>query len=139
MLKAIVTGQSDPAQLAEFARGTLRGKIPERIEALTGKLRPAHRFRLNQHLQQLEFIEAQIAALEAEIERQNVPFQEAVNRLAGIPGFNRVAAWCVLAEMGTNMDQFPSAAHLASWAGVCPGNHETAGKRMGGRIRPGNR
>jgi transposase len=139
MLKAIVTGESDPVQLAEFARGTLRGKIPQLIEALTGRLRSAHRFRLDQHLQQLEFIEAQIAALEAEIERQNVPFQEAVNRLAGIPGFNRVAAWSVLAEMGTNMDQFPTAAHLASWAGVCPGNHESAGKRMGGRIRPGNR
>jgi transposase len=139
MLKAIVTGQSDPAQLAEFARGSLRGKIPELIEALTGRLRPAHRFRLDQHLQQVEFIEAQITALEAEIERQNIPFQEAVNRLAGIPGFNRVAAWSVLAEMGTNMDQFPTAAHLASWAGVCPGNHESAGKRMGGRIRPGNR
>lgn len=139
MLKAIVAGQSDPEQLAELARGTLRGKISQLVEVLTGTLRSAHRFRLEQHLQQLEFIESQIGALEAEIERQNVPFQESVRLLAEIPGFNRVAAWSVLAEIGVDMDQFPTAAHLASWAGVCPGNHESAGKRMGGRIRPGNR
>ena len=139
MLSAMVEGKEDPEQLAELAQGTLRLKIPQLTEALRGRIRPVHRFRLKQQLDRIDFIELQLVALEAEIERQNAPFEEAVNRLAEIPGFDRVTAWSVIAEIGINMDQFPSAQHLASWAGVCPGNHESAGKRLSGKTRKGSR
>lgn len=89
-------------------------------------------------MDRIDFIESQLAELEAEIERQNAPFEEAVTRLAEIPGFDRVTAWSLIAEIGINMDQFPSAQHLASWAGVCPGNHESAGKRLSGKTRKGS-
>jgi transposase len=139
MLSAMVEGKEDPEQLAELAQGTLRLKIPQLTEALRGRMRPVHRFRLKQQLDRIDFIESQLAELEAEIERQNAPFEEAVSRLAEIPGFDRVTAWSVIAEIGINMDQFPSAQHLASWAGVCPGNHESGGKRLSGRTRKGSR
>ena len=139
MLNAMVEGKEDPEQLAELAQGTLRLKIPQLMEALRGRIRPVHRFRLKQQLDRIDFIEAQLGELEAEIERQNAPFEEAVTRLAEIPGFDRVTAWSVIAEIGINMDQFPSAQHLASWAGVCPGNHESAGKRISGKTRKGSR
>jgi transposase len=139
MLRAMVEGKEDPEQLAALAQGTLRLKIPQLVEALRGRVRPVHRFRLKQQLDRINFIEAQIAELEAEIERQNAPFEEAVARLAEIPGFDRVTAWSMIAEIGINMDQFPSAQHLASWAGVCPGNNESAGKRLSGKTRKGSR
>jgi transposase len=139
MLSAMVEGKEAPEQLAQLAQGTLRLKIPQLVEALRGGVRPVHRFRLKQQLDRIDFIETQIAELEAEIERQNEPFEEAVTRLAEIPGFDRVTAWSLIAEIGINMDQFPSAQHLASWAGVCPGNNESAGKRLSGKTRKGSR
>jgi len=139
MLTALVEGKEDPEQLAELAQGTLRLKIPQLAEALLGRVRPVHRFRLKQQLDRIDFIDKQIDELEKEIEQQNAPFAEAVARLAEIPGFDRVTAWSVIAEIGINMEQFPSAQHLASWAGVCPGNHESAGKRLSGKTRKGSR
>ncbi|MGA7316866.1 MAG: IS110 family transposase [Silvibacterium sp.] len=139
MLTAMVEGQQDPQQLAALALGQLRLKIPQLVEALRGRVRAVHRFRLKQQLARIDFIEAQIAELETEIERQNAPFDEAVSLLAEIPGFDRTTAWSVIAEIGIDMNQFPSADHLASWAGVCPGNHESGGKRLSGKTRKGSR
>jgi transposase len=139
MLTAIIEGKQDPQQLADLALGQLRLKIPQLVEALRGRVRAVHRFRLQQQLARVDFIEAQIAQLEAEMEKQNAPFEEAVSWLAEIPGFDRTTAWSVIAEIGINMNQFPSADHLASWAGICPGNNESGGKRLSGKTRKGSR
>ncbi len=139
MLAAMIDGKENPQQLADLALGQLRLKIPQLVEALRGRVRAVHRFRLKQQLARVDFIEAQIAQLEAEMEKQNEPFEEAVSLLAEIPGFDRTTAWSVIAEIGINMDQFPSADHLASRAGVCPGNNESGGKRLSGKTRKGSR
>jgi transposase len=139
MLTAMVRGKENPEELADLAQGQLRLKIPQLMEALRGRVRGVHRFRLRQQLERIDFIDSQIAQLEAEIEKQNVPFEEAVSLLAEIPGFDRTTAWSVIAEIGVNMNQFPSADALASWAGVCPGNNESAGKRLSGKTRKGSR
>jgi len=139
MLTALIDGKENPEQLADLALGQLRLKIPQLVEALRGRVRATHRFRLKQQLARVDFIDTQIADLEAEMERQNAPFEEAVTLLAEIPGFDRTTAWSVIAEIGINMDQFPSAQHLASWAGVCPGNNESGGKRLSGKTRKGSR
>jgi transposase len=139
ILDAMIEGNESPKQLADLALGQLRLKIPQLVEALRGRVRAVHRFRLQQQLERVDFIEQQIMQLEAEMEKQNAPFQEAVKLLAEIPGFDRTTAWSVIAEIGINMNQFPSAHHLASWAGVCPGNNESAGKRLSGKTRKGSR
>ncbi len=124
MLTAMVEGQENPQPLADLALGQLRLKIPQLVEALRGRVRGVHRFRLKQHLERVDFIDAQIAQLEAEIEKQNAPFDEAVSLLAEIPGFDRTTAWSVIAEIGIDMNQFPSADHLASWG--CKNSYFTA-------------
>lgn len=139
MLTAMVEGQENPQQLADWALGQLRRKIPQLVEALRGRVRGVHRFGLKQQLERVDFIDAQIAQLEAEIEKQNAPFDEAVSLLAEIPGFDRTTAWSLIAEIGIDMNQFPSADHLASGAGVCPGNNESGGKRLSGKTRKGSR
>jgi transposase len=139
MLTAMIAGNQDPQGLADLAQGQLRLKIPQLVEALRGRVRTIHRFRLQQQLARVDFIDAQIAQLEAEMEKQNAPFEEAVSLLAEIPGFDRTTAWAVIAEIGINMNQFPSANHLASWAGVCTGNNESGGKRLSGKTRKGSR
>jgi len=139
MLTAMVKGNENPQELADLAQGQLRLKIPQLVEALRGRVRAVHRFRLQQQLARIDFIDAQIAQLEEEIEKQNAPFEEAVSLLTEIPGFDRTTAWAVIAEIGINMKQFPSADDLASWAGVCPGNNESAGKRLSGKTRKGSR
>ena len=138
MLEAMVAGQQDPEQLAELARRRLRAKIPELRRALQGQMKDHHRFLLRRLLEHLRFVESQIAELEQEIERRMGPFQEAVTRWTTIPGIEKMVAWSLVAEIGTKMEQFPSAQHLASWAGVCPGNNESAGKRRSGTTRRGN-
>lgn len=138
ILAGLVAGENDAEKLAERARGRLRGKIPELRLALEGHLREHHRFLLQQLLEQLEFIELQIAKVEGEIERRIAPFQNAVARWRTVPGINEITAWNLVAEIGVDMNQFPSAAHLAAWAGVCPGNNESAGKRRSGKMRAGN-
>lgn len=139
MLTAMIEGNENPQRLADLSQGQLRLKIPQLVEALRGRVRAVHRFRLQQQLARIDFIDAQIVQLEAEMEKQNAPFEEAVSLLAEIPGFDRTTAWAVIAEIGINMNQFPSADHLASWAGVCPGNNESGGKRLSGRTRKGSR
>jgi len=138
MLEAMLKGEGDPARLAEMSKGLLRNKIPELKLALEGRMTEHHRFLLRQLCDHLRFTETKLSEIEQEIERRLRPFQDEVTRLCTIPGVNRVTAWGLLAEIGLNMDQFPSAAHLASWACLCPGNFESAGKRLSGKMRKGN-
>jgi transposase len=138
MLEAILAGERDAAKLAEMSKGLLRNKIPELKLALEGRVTEHHRFLLRELMDDLRHVESKIAAVESEIDRRNRPFEAEVARLCTIPGVSRVTAWGLLAEIGLNMDQFPSSAHLASWAGLCPGNFESAGKRLSGKTRKGS-
>ena len=139
MLRALVRGESDPVVLAELARQRLRKKIPQLQEALLGEVTEHHRFLLGMLLDQVEFVEAQIARLGQRItEVLPAPFAEAIERLETIPGIDRRAAQNIVAEIGADLKSFPSAGQLASWVGICPGNHESAGKRRSGRTTKGN-
>jgi transposase len=138
MLEAMVKGEQDSQRLAEMSRGLLRNKIPELQEALQGRVTTHHRFLLRELLDHLYFVETKMRRIEQEIEERLGPFQSEVARLCTIPGVDRVTAWGLLAEIGLNMSQFPDAQHLASWAGLCPGAHESAGKRKSGKIRKGS-
>ena len=140
MLEALVRGEEDPERLAELARRRLRGKIPELRRALKGRVTAHHQFLLEQLLRHLGHLEEQLAAFSARIEECLRPFvdEATVERLDAIPGLNRLTIENVVAEIGADMTQFPTAGHLASWAGLCPGNEESAGKRKSGRTTKGN-
>jgi transposase len=139
MLEAMIAGQQDPEQLADLARKKLRGKIPELRLALEGRMRDHHRFMLKEYLEEWRALRERIRRVEEEIERRIVPFEQVVSLWESIPGMNRLTACNLVAEIGVNMGQFPSAQHAASWAGLCPGNNESAGKRMSGTTRDGNK
>jgi transposase len=139
MLHALAQGTTDPVVLADLARGSLRGKLPALRGALAGRFRPHHAFVVGQLLSHLDYLEEAIATLSTEIESRLAPFAEALTRLDSIPGINRRTAEVIIAEVGVDMSAFPSAAHLASWAALCPGNNESAGKHKSGRTRKGNR
>lgn len=139
MLAALIAGQTDPEQLAELARGRLREKLPELRRALRGRVTAHHRFLLRLHLDHLTHLEELIGRLSEHIEAALVPFGEVVARLQTIPGVSQRTAETVVAEVGPDVVPFPSADHLASWAGMCPGNDESAGKRRSGRTTKGNR
>lgn len=140
MLEAIISGEDNPEVLAELARRKLRGKIPQLQLALQGRVTEHHRFLLRLLLDELQHMEELIARLSLRIETV-LPSscKEALPRLTTIPGIDVRAAENILAEIGTNMDQFPTECHLASWAGMCSGNRESAGKRQSGRTTKGNR
>lgn len=140
MLEALVRGEDNPERLAEMARRRLRGKIPDLRRALKGRVTAHHQFLLEQLLRHLEHLEEQLAAFSARIEECLRPFvdEATVERLDAIPGLNRLTIENVVAEIGADMTQFPTAAHLASWAGLCPGNEESAGKRKSSRTTKGN-
>jgi transposase len=138
MLKQMIAGNSDAEALAQLARGPMRKKRAELQQALTGKVTPHHRFLLKQHMEHVEYLEKAIASLVVEIEWQALPFAATITRWKSIPGIEQLAAGSLVAEIGANMDQFPSARHLVSWAGLCPGNHQSAGKRLSGRTRKAN-
>lgn len=138
MLDALVAGQTDPKTLADMACGRLLTKREDLQRALTGRLREVHRLILSQLLVQIDSLEASIARFSQAIEQACAPQVEAVAHLDTIPGVSQTVAEVILSEIGTDMSRFPTPAHLASWAGVCPGNHESAGKRLSGRSRPGN-
>jgi transposase len=138
MLEAMVRGETDPATWAELAKGTLRNKIPQLKLALEGKITQHHRFMLRQWLDLLDFMDRKIALLEQQIVEKSRPFEAMLHTWMQVPGLRRINAYSLLAEIGADMGQFPTAAHLASWAAVCPGNRESAGKQSSGKIRPGN-
>jgi transposase len=167
MLEEIAAGQTDPRLMAELAKGRMRNKIPELEKALTGLVSPHHRFLLAKQLAHIDFLDEQIADIGAEIARwfetqsqrpdgkggvgansesdtaadKETPltWNEAVDLLVTIPGVNRKTAEDMLAEMGLDMSQYPTDKHLASWAGLSPGNRQSGGKRYSGRTRKGNR
>jgi len=139
MLKALIEGEKDPAKLAAFGQRKLRGKIPELEKALEGHVTEHHQFMLRLLWKQLTQEEGLIAELDAGIEEKTRPFAAEMERLDAVPGVDRRVAEVVLAEVGADMKPFPSHEHLASWAGMCPGNEESAGKRRRRRILPGNR
>lgn len=138
MLEAIVAGTTNPATLADLARGKLREKRAGLEQALSGRVQPHHRFLLAEQLCHIDALEESIARLSAEIAERVRPFEREIALLDTIPGVARAGAEALLAEMGPDMSRFPSARHLASWAGVCPGNHESAGKRKTGKTRKGS-
>jgi transposase len=139
MIEAIIAGEEDPERLANLAQKRLRQRIPELQLALEGRVRDHHRFLLQEFLDEWRALGARIRRIEEEIDRRIVPFEEAVTLWQSIPGMDRVTACNLVAELGVNMAQFPSAQHLASWAGLCPGNNESAGKRRSGATRDGNK
>jgi transposase len=138
MLKAIVEGKRDAGWMADYARGALRGKKRELERSLEGSFTDNQRWLLNKELQQLEWLELQIGSLEQEIERRVEPFEETMQRLLTIPGIDRKTGWMIVAELGADLSAFEDAKHLASWAGLCPGNRESGGRRMSGRTRKAN-
>jgi len=141
MLEALVAGTHDPAVLAALAKGRLRSKLPALREALAGRFRTDHHGLLvGQILAHIDYLDETIAVLSARISQVIAPFAEQVALLDTIPGVDRrAAAEVIVAEIGPDMGQFPTAAHLASWAGVCPGNNESAGKHRSGRTRKGSK
>jgi transposase len=167
MLKAIVAGTEDPEALAALAKGRMRPKQAELAQALCGRVRDHHRFLIQSHLTHLEFLDAQIQPFDQRIEKlieQYLPsveaavlspqvddsdaatvalaplaWQQAITLLDTIPGVARQSAELLLAEIGSDMGRFPSARHLCKWAGVCPGNQESAGKHYSGKTPPSNR
>ena len=138
MLNAIVKGETDPAKLAELAKGTLRNKIPQLQLALEGNITEHHRFMLRQWLEMLDFLDSKIAELEEKLVEKSRTFEQTVQAWTKVPGLRRINAYSLLAEIGADMKQFPTAEHLASWAAVCPGNRESAGKQTSGRTCQGN-
>ncbi len=162
MLEALLEGETDPKALAELARGRMRGKRAQLEQALVGVLKPHHRFMIAELLRQIDQLDEAIGRVGQEIaarmhacdqaqqpedvaqqqvqpdQRQPFTWMQAIVLLCTIPGISRRAAEGILAEIGLDMSRFASASHLASWAGMCPGNHESAGKRLSGRTRKGS-
>jgi len=138
MLDALVAGTADAEALAALARGRLQAKRAALREALEGEVGLAQRVLLDSHLRHLDFLDTEIRRLSEEIAERLRPFDDALDRLDTIPGVGRRAAERILAEIGADISRFPTAGHLASWAGLCPGNHQSAGKRLSGRTRHGN-
>jgi transposase len=138
MIHALIEGEQDPSVLAELARGRLRTKLAELTAALEGQVRPHHRFLLRQWTGLLATLEQHITEVEQEIERHMPPFEWAAALLVEMPGLDRTAACALLGEIGMDIQRFPSARHLASWAGLCPGNNTSAGKSRSGKSHRGN-
>jgi transposase len=138
MMQTLISGQGEPEVLAELAKGRLRRKLPELRKALTTRFRDHHAFLLGRMLAHVEDLEADIEAITARVEAAIAPFARQVELLITIPGVGQRSAEVILAEIGSDMAQFPTAAHLASWAGICPGQRESAGKRKSGKTRRGS-
>lgn len=138
MLEALLEGKSTPEQMAQLARGRLRKKVADVALALDGNIEDHQRFILRMQLERLKQANAHVDALDARIEEMLKPYQTEAAKLVTIPGVNRVVIAQVIGEIGVDMTAFKSEAHLASWGGVCPGNHESAGKRQRGTKRKGN-
>jgi transposase len=138
MLRALVEGQTSAAALAELAKGQLRKKLPELALALEGRVEEHHRFMLRLQLRRLDDLDRDIEEMDQRIDDKLEPYRDAHQRLMQIPGVSQVTAAVLIAEIGTDMSVFPTEQHLASWAGVSPGNNESAGKRGYERVTKGN-
>jgi transposase len=138
MLRELIAGEASPEAMADLARGRLRRKRADLILALDGRLEEHHRFLLTMQLRRLEAIEADIAALDLRIDERLEPYRAPHTLLMQIPGVDWVVAAVLIAEIGVDMSVFVSVYHLSAWAGVCPGNHESAGRQKSGRARKGN-
>lgn len=139
MLDALLSGSTNPEVLADLARGRLRKKLPLLREALQGRFRPHHRFMLEQILSHLDFLDQAIERVSREVENYILPFWLEIQLLNTIPGVDQKMAETIVAEIGVDMSRFPTHRHLASWAGFCPGNNESAGKHKSGKTRKGDR
>lgn len=138
ILRAIIKGDATPDEMAALARGRLRMKLVELTAALHGRVEEHHRFMLEMQLGRVEDIEANIATVDAKIDQALEPHRAIFERLKTIPGVDRIAAMTIVAELGVDMSIFPTSSHAAAWAGVCPGNNESAGKRARQAKRRGN-
>jgi transposase len=139
MLEALIGGEQDAAQMAEHARGRMRQRLPELRQALQGRVSSHHRFLLRQILKHIDGVDQQVAEIEHQIARYLQPYADASRLLQTIPGIGAPAAAALISEIGVDMSRFPSAKHLASWAGVCPANHQSGGKRLSAGRAGGNR
>ena len=137
--EALLAGETDPTRLAALAEGRLRTKRDQLVQALTGRLRPHHCFLLAEHLSHIDYLDEAITRFSAEIAARLHECEPEIALLDTVPGVSRRVAEVLLAEIGTDVRRFPTAHHLASWAGMCPGNNESAGKRKSGKTRKGSR
>jgi transposase len=139
MLEALIAGQQTPQEMADLAHGRMRKRKDDLRLALEGRVTEHHRFLMQQILDLIDYLDHLIHRVQARIEACLQPYEEAMTLLQTIPGISATAAAAIIAEIGTDMSKFPSAQHLASWAGVCPGNKQSGGKRMQAKANPGNR
>lgn len=138
MLEALLKGHTDPQALADLAHGRLRAKRVQLEQALAGRVQPHQRFMLAEHLSHIDYLDEAIERVSAEIAARLQPHDAEIQDLDTIPGVSRTTAEVLLAEIGTDLERFGDARHLASWAGMCPGNNESAGKRKSGKTRKGS-
>jgi transposase len=138
MLEGLVAGSADPSTLAQLARGRMREKIPQLERALAGHFAAHQRFMVAQQLAHIDYLDEAIDRVSTEVAERLAPFESTIERLDVVPGVGRRTAEILLSEIGTDMRRFPTAGHLASWAGMCPGHHESAGKQHDGKTRKGS-
>lgn len=139
ILQALVAGEEQTDKLADLGRGRLRNKREQLEQALTGQFKEYHRFMLTQHLSHIDYLDELVEQLNAEIEKRLADLRQEIERLDQITGINQRIAEIILSEIGSDLSRFPTDKHLTSWAGICPGNYESAGKRLSGKIRKGNK
>ena len=139
MIQALIDGGQTPAQMADLARQKMRAKIPQLREALHGNVTDHHRFVLAELMDQLRDLESRIERFSRRIEEISGPFAPAMRKVAELPGFDVRSAQVLISEIGNDMTRFPTEGHLSSWAGICPGNNESGGKRKSGRTNKGSR
>jgi transposase len=138
MIEALIAGEHNPHRLAELAKGRMRPKIPELVRALDGRFDTDHAIQLRQLLDHIDWLDARIAVVDERVVELTRPWAETIQRLCTIPGVGQRTAEVIIAETGADMGRFPTSAHLASWAGLCPGHNESGGKRRSGRTRHGD-
>lgn len=139
MLEKLAAGSTEVSAIADLAKGRMRDKIPQLEKALTGSVKEHQRFLVARQLAHIDALDELIEQVGVEIEARMSPFQEAVERLDSIPGVGREVAQAIVAEIGVDMSRFATSAHLSSWAGLSPGNDQTAGKQRSGKTHKGNK